>query len=224
MANYKITGIGSLPDMNKEEAIHHSLQYDLPYLPQLLNIDGDMIIQASNMSYKLLSDWVRSLQESSSKEIKVQLVGPTSSKLSINTLKRNIDYLKERLQNFDVYFTFDEPLLSSNSDLKLLIDYAKKEFHKVGIHCCNKNIIASEVNEFNIDFISYDYLLNPKLHNFLDEKVEILLGVISPVKSSEKLTKFPQQIKNIKYITPTCGLAHADYTPKEILTLLKNYK
>lgn len=212
--NLLITGVGSLSHQTPEKAIEYSLAHDIPFLPQLTAIDGNMIEQARILSYKLLPQFI---EKTKGRTVKIQLVGPTSSTLSLKTIKDNINCLSYFFEKERTLFFIDEPRLAPTPQLKELLIYAKTKFNKIGLHCCANNISAIVVNELPLDIFSYDYTLNPNLHQELNEELEICLGII-PTNNSKSIPvlKFAP-----KYLTATCGLEGCTIDQEVMLEKLK---
>lgn len=225
MANNLITtGIGSLNHKNIEDAISYSLKHDLPFLPQLPHLNGNMIEEISLQGNCIEDSFLTVCLNNSINKIKIQIVGPTSSSLSTNKLLNKLIQTKKKFTNFSIVLFIDEPVLTHSIELENLVKTAKIYFDKVGLHCCANKIDTDVVNKLNLDIFSYDYLLNNNIHNFLDESIELAVGIVD--------TKSPKLISNIdilkdervKYLSATCGLADERINPNLILDILNSIK
>lgn len=213
----KLTGIGSLPHSNIEDAIEYSLKHDLPFFPQILSIHGNMISQLKNLKFDHIKLFTERAKLAGHKTIKVQLAGPNTSNLSISHYETAFDKITSVIKDLNIVIFIDEPILNHNKELNKLVALAKNTFYKIGVHCCNKldeeNI--SLLNELNLDIISYDAILNPGLENQFSCK-EIALGCISTEDTTEILSKNSK----VSYLSATCGLALSQRDPDEVLNQL----
>jgi hypothetical protein len=214
------TGIGSVFHSNIEDGFEFSLKHDIPFLPQFYKLEGSMIDIANTVSYPYLDKFIDILESKKKEVIKLQLVGPNSSKLSLTKLKKNIDYLSSRTTNFKTILFIGEPILSFNSNLEAIISHAKVKFSQVGLHSCSAEINYEEVNKLPIDIFSYDCFLNSKLHNLIREDICLCYGLLD----AEKKLAHIVNNRSKSYISTTCGLGLSDINTDYYFQLLDKGK
>lgn len=171
-----ITGIGSLPFTDIDQALEYSLQHDLVFLPQLpqLNENEMMVIQALDdtfESYACFESFVNFAIMNNLKKVKLQLAGPITCSL---VTEQSIDNIVSQLllkvedmirpfweHDIDVIFFIDEPMLFVNIDsslqetMKNFITELKKKDLLVGLHCCS-NPDWSPILQLGFDYLSFD--------------------------------------------------------------------
>lgn len=217
----KTTGIGSLPFQDIDDSIAYSLKHDLPYFPQILTTHGNMISQIKDFKFNHLESFILKSKQAGHSQIKFQIAGPNTSSLTLEDYKQRIEKLNEYFQDIECIFFLDEPILDSNSCLNEIFSLIHESGHRTGLHCCNTltpnrlNII----NNLNIDYFSYDAVLN---ENMIDKIScdNIILGCIST--QTDKISK--EKSKKISHISPTCGLALSERDPNTILEQLFNLR
>ncbi len=218
-----ITGIGSLPFDNIKEAINYSLKHDIPFIPQLPLLEGNMIDQIKKSHYLSIKEWDRE-----NECYKIQLVGPHSSKVPPQEI---IDYslmLKEKLHQSPILF-IDEPFLPNldATDLDFYNELAK-EF-KLGIHCCG-DTNWNELLKLPISYISFDsnrHLDNFPFEKFIAKKITVVLGLIPTDTMKYSLDKIFTTHKDIIvkhykkiWLSPACGLGL--HTPEHSYKILND--
>jgi hypothetical protein len=208
----KTTGIGSLPFENVSEAIKFSMQFDIPFLPELPNLQKpeSMLKLLFNISPHICLEPF--LEAASDTEFKIQLPGPyTYSKcldmplgLTINLFKTKFNLLLEKIQGKSFVFFIDEP--SIDKDFKLSHEYATflSEIHRqvpaLGVHSCN-TFDPDELFSY-IDIASIDCSLVIK-----SEKVNLCAGVVDSVTNEPLVAELPPKTL---IITHNCGLLGND--------------
>lgn len=197
----KTTGIGSLPLTDISLALDYSFLHDIPFLPQLLAIHGNMIEQVKNCNFKYLDQFIERAKNEQIGLVKIQLAGPTTTKLSKGHYQDCISYVKKHCIGIDILFCIDEPILEETT-LKKHIDYnLHNQFKYTGIHSCaklSKEIVTPFLE--HIDYFFYDLLLNPELIHIH----KLCPGVID-FKEEMCMLNF----SHCDIITTTCGLHNA---------------
>lgn len=197
----KTTGIGSLPLIDIGLALDYSFLHDIPFFPQLLPIHGNMIEQVQNCNFKFLDKFIKRAKDEKIELVKIQLAGPTTTKLSKEHYQNCINYLHKHCSEINILFCIDEPILDETT-LKKHIDYnLYNQFKYTGIHSCAK-LTKEIVTPFleDIDYFFYDLHLNPELIHIH----KLCPGVIDFQEEMSKLN-----FSHCDIITTTCGLHNA---------------
>jgi hypothetical protein len=228
-AYLKITGIGSLPFVDVKEGIDIALKHDIPFIPQLPNLEGSMIDQIKNKKYIALESWGRDHQV-----YKIQLVGPQSSGIGPNKIIDFAKKLKIKLHQTPILF-IDEPIFES-IDMDFY-DKLSKEF-KIGIHCCG-NTNWDELLKLPISYISFDtskYHQDFPYQKFISKKIKIVLGIIPTDIIEYDIDTIYEEYKDfIKanyshlWLSPACGLGqhtpdHAYKVFNDLVELQKRFR
>jgi len=199
LGNPQTTGIGSLPEMSIKEALKYSLSFDIPFFPQILSIHGDMISQAREANFKYLQDFYDLCTKQNKMIVKVQIAGPSTTKLELNHYHKIMTLIQSHNFSGEVLIFIDEPVWQHDSLLK--INMIGKD---LSIHTCanlsNFNIDDHDLK--NIQYFSYDYILNPNLHENISEKEKLVPGCVDKDGKHEDI-----EFSGYKIISPTCGLA-----------------
>ncbi|WP_034732451.1 hypothetical protein [Bacteriovorax sp. Seq25_V] len=206
------TGIGSLPEMQIDKAFEYSLQFDIPFFPQILSIHGNMIDQINNSNFHGLQDFYDHCTRDHKKLVKVQIAGPATTGLPVSHYKKIFSKLDSLSFNGQVLIFIDEPVWN-----EFTIDHIRNLGRKVSIHtCANLSDFQLDDNLLNdLDFFSYDYLLNPNLHNKVSNYEKLIPGCV------DKDGKYSNILfEGYKIISPTCGLAGSS----DISLVLKNLR
>jgi hypothetical protein len=203
---YKTTGIGSLPFTSVEDAVRFSLQFDIPFLPELPKLqtsDKFMKIYFNVSPHICFGPFMKAVGD---RQFKWQLPGPyTHSKysgmplgLSINLFKTKFNMLSKLLPHDNFNFFIDEPAIDEsfelNGEYKIFLEWLKNNTSKVGIHCCNK--FKPELFTGLVDILSVDGGI------IKESPVPLCLGVVDAV-SGERLCE-PTEITIL--ISHNCGL------------------
>ena len=126
------TMIGSLPFKSIDEAVEYSLSHDIPAVPELPELDGNMF---SYLTYKKMpaayDKFCEAARGRSIKRVKVQSVGPVTAVLhcgmseedSVNEISHYVNILLRGLDFIDtIYVCFDEPAINGRHVYPLFPD------------------------------------------------------------------------------------------------------
>lgn len=194
----KTTGIGSLPLRDINQALDYSFKHDIPFFPQLFSLHGSMTEQVLNCNFKFLDEFISRAKNQNIKLIKIQLAGPSTTKLDKTYYDNCLSYLKNKLDGVSVLLCIDEPILESTTLEKHLEYSLYSNFNYVAIHSCAK-LSKELIDPFleHIDYFFYDLLLNPELLH-----VKKLCPGIVDYKGEVSTLNFSHS----EIITTTCGL------------------
>lgn len=227
------TGIGSLPFTDIAQALDYSFQHDLPFLPQLpqLNEEEMMVIQAlddSFATYACFEPFLEMAITKNTKKVKLQLAGPITCSL---VTERPIDGIVTQLlakvedmirpfwdHDIEVIFFIDEPMLfvSAASPLretiKKFINDLKSKDLLVGLHCCSNPEWEPLLN-LGFDYLSFDghvsysdLVESGKLEGYKKSGGKVIIGL-------DPRQKIGFDFKLADYISYSCGmgtLSHED--------------
>lgn len=193
-----LTGIGSLSHSSISEAIEYSMKFDIPFLPELIQLDGTMDVSNKNSCLELFLKKTDHL-----KMRKVQYPSPEINSAEI------IDY------NNCITF-IDAPFIKNNEILKKVI--TGRALHS----CCKINL--DQVIELRPTHFSFDchFIDEPEdfLRALIENKIIPIVGIISTHEDSfsrvESYKKWKDVLKNFAthcWLSPACGLAK--FTPNQ---------
>lgn len=228
-----ITGIGSLPFTEIEQALEYSFQHDLPFLPQLpqLNEDEMMVTQSLDDSfetYACYEPFLNHIIHRQIKKVKMQIAGPvTCSVIAEEPIEIVIPQLLAKIedmvapfleQGIEVLFFIDEPMLFVNFEgplqlqLKNFVMQMKAKGIQVGLHCCS-NPEWGPILGMNLDYLSFDAQVSypdlvesGMLETFKAQGGKVILGLDPKSNNSFDL-------KLADYLSYSCGmgtLSHED--------------
>lgn len=225
---YHTTGIGSLPFNTTKEAVDYALSHDIAFLPQLPHLEGNMI-KACKEKVCLCLDEINSRPIKG--PLKIQIPGPLSSNLNIDTIVDYYHYLKSNLIHKDLIVFIDEPffpkIINGHSEIVELI----RNDHPIGLHSCGHFNLA-DVISLDLDFLSYDIHLDHQfsLEDVLNCNIEPVLGIV-PTMNECNINKleqeiFPTILKSTKaiHLSATCGLADRNIDTTAVLKNLIKIK
>lgn len=240
-----ITGIGSLPFTDIEQALEYSFQHDLPFLPQLpqLNEDEMMVTQALDDSfdtYACFEPFLYRAIDKKIKKVKLQLAGPiTCSVVAEEPIDSIITQLLNKVddmispfleQGIEVLFFIDEPMLFVNFEsplqiqLKNFFSQIKEKGIQVGLHCCS-NPDWDPIIDLGVDYLSFDCHVSGNdliktglLKQFKDQGGKVIIG-FDPRSPEVVDTSLAD------YMSFSCGMGTLTHEATyDILRGLKNLK
>lgn len=202
--SFLITGIGSLPFTDIDQALEYSFQHDLPFLPQLpqLNEDEMMVTQSLDDSFETYSCFVPFLMQCIEKKIptvKMQLAGPVTCSVVVEepiefVIPQILAKIDDMVTPFTevgikVLFFIDEPMLFVNFDsplqiqLKKFFQEMKQKGLTIGLHCCS-NPEWGPILDLGIDYLSFDahasyqdLMKSEKFTKFRNQGGKVILGI-----------------------------------------------
>lgn len=219
MDNRLTTGIGSLNFCTVEESILFSKKFDIPFLPQLPHLEGNMIDQVKSSTSLCLFEF----SKIEAKKVKIQIPGPTSSRLDINVIKDYFLFLYKSLKHKEIITFIDEPYLPElNKNLEDLVSFIKN-FGECGLHSCSKRTV--DLKKLSLDYYSFDNSLEANLD--YEQAKTLVIGIIPTDKKYdiEELKKIRLDDRRV-ILSPACGLAEKRLDSYQILkdlTYLKTH-
>lgn len=217
MAKALITGIGSVPFYDVDEAFNFSFKHDIPFFPQIPNIHANMCDQVKDSNFTHLDEFVSEAKRRNIKLIKIQIAGPCTCNLPLQNLKKCIEEIQNKTQGIDILFCLDEPILTNHyfDFYKELV--SSKAFKMVALHSCKK-LELFEINELTkiFDYVFYDAILNKELHLKVNEASKLCPGIVDYLGNEIEIDR-----SKFKIISASCGLLNSP-TPYKILEILKN--
>ncbi|WP_273868451.1 hypothetical protein [Halobacteriovorax sp. GB3] len=205
-----ITGIGSLNFNTVEESIHFTTKFDIPFLPQLPHLEGNMIDQMNSLTSLSLIEF----SKIEAQKVKIQIPGPISSDLNIDAIKEYFLFLYRTLKHKELIIFVDEPYLPEiNQELEELISFIR-QFGECGLHSCSKRIV--DLKKLNLDYYSFDASLEERLD--YGQAKTLVIGIIPTDKKYdiEKLKKIKLDDRRV-LLSPACGLADKGLDSYQIL-------
>jgi hypothetical protein len=194
MANLlPITGIGSLPHQDIENAISYSLKHDIPFLPELPHLDGTMEKVTENSCLKEF------LQRTNHLIIrKIQSPSPEINSFKINQFDNCINFI-------------DAPLIK---DEEMLLNTLRGN----ALHCCAE-IDIEQVLRLSPTHLSFDarFVKAPELFlkTLIENKITPVVGIISTHKeyfsrleNHSLWIKVLRNFSNYCWLSPACGLGN----------------
>ena len=220
------TQIGSLPFLDISSAIDYAIQFDLPFIPSLPQLDKSEMMMALAMDGYLKMDisikekcLIPMLEKYRPERCKYQVLGPVSA-MYIHNMKLDeqmlLEYLLQKISEVEKKFQqynsqlvlfLDEPCLEfvGTKDYLILqktVEALRDELkiYDVGIHCCS-NANWQRVNDLPISMLSFDYYryhqsLNQHLMEFEDKT--LCFGVLPTTFDHSSNYNLNLQTKQIK--------------------------
>ncbi|MDP3997449.1 MAG: hypothetical protein U1C49_01760 [Candidatus Andersenbacteria bacterium] len=218
-----ITQIGSLPYDNVEEAIHYSLEHEIPFLPELPKL-GDLMLEYIKHPGRLscLDEFSRHRFSC----VKIQCVGPTtlvsvgySPDEAVARIVEHVSVIMGKLKADEVILFLDEPSLGQ-SGLKFEELWAPifESFPvTAGVHCCGNMdwdvLFRSDVvRVISFDASQFDVTGYPQYRG----NKRIVWGV-------ERL----EDVKDFQtgdFLTLPCGMSPLKYRVEDCLPALKKLR
>ncbi len=246
-----LTGVGSLPFVDVEEALALAASFDVPFLPELPAFDpSEFMIPAALRGFDagepdlaLVDRFLQVLPRP--RLVKVQMAGPTTvlafapgiaRTVVIDWLSRRARATLERLRaaGHTTLFMLDEPALATHAPdgLTELIEVIRAEGAQVGVHCCGNTDWARLVS-FELDFVSFDARLSldalladaRAFEAYVERGGALAIGVVptTPGPAFELSRLAPlKHVLSRSLLTPACGLGlHSPERAREIVTELR---
>ncbi len=202
----KMTGIGSLPFKNSNEAENFSLRHHLPFIPELPQLQENFLLNSSEELIERLKMYDTITNKP---QFKVQLIGPITYKHMNQNSEKKIDYhqiLNEILSSLTkiknsshqtIYVQLDEPIpptdFQEQSQLENVMRTITSLEFLVVVHSCQK-IQFDFFPEWPTAYLALDLNLNPEFS--LNQK--LLIAGIDP-----RLDKINTQAEFVSF---TCGM------------------
>jgi hypothetical protein len=221
----RTTGIGSLPFTSVDEALTFSLAHDLPFMPELPALDSSELLLGARADAAVVSRFVQRVELG--REVKVQLVGPTTLG-SVEACVRRARAMLEVLDTRPVLFTLDEPSLKTPThEHSLLLDVLHQAGARTALHCCGQ-ADWSAVLRLPVDVVFFDARLSlnevvtcDAWPAFVERGGAIGLGILATSPPADELTQRCELVLGRlrettpaldallqrSYVTPACGLA-----------------
>lgn len=228
--------IGSLPFKEINTAISYAIEFDLPFVATLPQLDENEFMYNLAMSgfnnfdpTPLELCLLPTLELLKGKECKYQVMGPVSlfkclESQNIKVDKKKLElFLLLKIQNvlrlFDKYnvgpvIFLDEPMIGLEfKDYEFLNEFLAKLNCKIGIHCCG-NADINLLDSLKINYVSLDFLNIFKkdlnlIKNLVSNKI-IFFGLLSTEFDNCNIISRELsdfvQLNANHFITPTCGL------------------
>ena len=185
------TGIGSLPHLDIEDAIKYALKFDIPFLPELINIDGTIQNSDKNSCLSLF------LEKTQDRVRKIQYPSPEIKSSNLTNYPNTLLFI-------DAPFIKDSHLLSNI-------------VRGNGLHCCG-NIDLQTIISLSPSHYAFDASLvrepRPFIEQLLKNKITPIVGIISTDKKSPcRASNYKSWLKLLNefsaqcWISPACGLA-----------------
>lgn len=196
----KTTGIGSLPFTDLNLALEFSLSLDLPYVPELINLNEKMDQRDSNFL-------VQACERSRHQKLKNQILGPaTFFQLTGKNEKDYFQYFKMNLKNHSdlksiydlkLFLQIDEPVLLPFEKARIiylqLLQELKKENIQPIMHSCQKIPENFIFPNWENPYLAIDVQLNPK---YIEHPLLLIEGY------DPRINKRRSQSE---YVSFTCG-------------------
>lgn len=196
----KTTGIGSLPFTDLNSALDFSLNLDLPYVPELINLNEKMDQRDS----RFLEE---ACKRSQHQKLKNQILGPaTFCRVTGKSEHDYFSYFEEHLKihhelkrKYDLilFLQIDEPLLlpfekASIVYLQLLQKIKQRNIQPI-IHSCQKIPDTFVFPHWENPYLAIDVQLNPK---YIDHSLLLIEGYDPRIGSRRSQSE---------YVSFTCG-------------------
>ena len=231
----RATGIGSLPFRSLERARALVERFELPFLPELPNLDPkDLLLERPFTGTP--GPGLALLEATKALEVKVQLAGPTvlatwtkeDPKRILERVEEMTRTLLARLPGRKVIVFLDEPGLErpSPSLAEAVARVRALGAHEVGIHDCGpgfKHAIAARP-----DYLSFDlafFAPDAQVTEFVAGGGKLSFGAVSTTAPHDQgrvlrlLRSFPPWLLAGALVTPACGTALLDEDRAERLHL-----
>jgi hypothetical protein len=221
----RTTGIGSLPFTSVDEALALSLAHDLPFMPELPALDSNEFLLGARPDAAVVSRFVQRVERG--REVKVQLVGPTTLG-SVEACVQRMRSMLLVLGTRPVLFTLDEPSLKTPTvDHVVLLDVLREAGVRTALHCCGQPD-WSAVLRLPVDVVFFDARLSlnevvacDAWPTFVERGGAIGLGLLATSPPADDLTQrckvVLERLRDTtpaldallrrSYVTPACGLA-----------------
>jgi hypothetical protein len=219
----RATGIGSLPFRSLERARALIERFELPFLPELPNIDSkDLMLERPFAGAP--GPGLALLEGTKATEVKVQLAGPTvlgtwakeSPASALKRVEEGAKTLLARLAGRKVIVFLDEPGLEGPSSAlaEAVLRVRAAGAHKVGVHDCGpgfKHAIAARP-----DYLSFDLAFfkpDSQVTDFVAQGGKLSFGAVSTTAPHDRervlrlLRSFPPSLLEGALVTPACGTA-----------------
>ncbi len=221
----KTTQIGSLPFDDIARALDYSLQYDIPFLPELTKL-GDGMFWYIQKPGRL--SCLKEFQKQKFDAVKIQSIGPISlvndpsNELTLDNavekIYAHIDKVIQGLDAKEIILFLDEPGLGySGLDFNELWEPIFSSFKTVrGVHCCGLMQWDLLLKSPLIDIVSFDASEYDITRHYKKRNKQIAWGI----RRASEIRDF----KANDLITSPCGLSHYKYTEEEAYKVFKELK